>query len=127
MRPDPDVLDKKGYSCLHCPPDAGTFEAVEMRWMASENMWACPSTTCGGRVLVLTFTSRGKQQCAECQHWYALTNGIRYASNAKCPKCGSTMANGWFDDEPLTPEQEAEDQREYEEYEAKRKRNGGLA
>jgi hypothetical protein len=107
MRPDPEVLDKR-CSCLHCPQDAEPFEAVEMRWMANENMWACPCTTCGGRGFgVDIHISEPMWQCVDCHHWYPPANGIRYASNARCPKCGCTMANGWFEDEPMTAEEEA--------------------
>ena len=41
----PDVV----CACLHCGPGGHPFEAIEMRWIANERMWACPCTTCGGR------------------------------------------------------------------------------
>ncbi len=48
FQPDSEVLDKL-CGCLHCGREGGLFEAVEMRWMVNEKMWACPCTTCGGR------------------------------------------------------------------------------
>lgn len=121
FQPDPELLDKMCY-CLHCGEEGGTFEAVEMRWMATEGMWACPCTTCGGRGFTFDIhLAERLWQCVECLHWYPPANGDARASNAKCPKCGCTNASGWFDDEELTPEEEAELQREYEEFEAKRK------
>lgn len=99
FRPDPEVLDKL-CGCLHCGPEGGLFEAVEMRWMANEDMWACPCTTCGGRGFSFDIhLAEPLWQCAECKHWYSPQNGDFRSSNAKCPKCGSTFANGWFDDE----------------------------
>jgi hypothetical protein len=99
FRPDPELLDKMCY-CMHCGEAGGTFEAVEMRWMENEQMWACPCTTCGGRGFTFDIhLAQEMWQCAECKHWYEAANGDKRASNAKCPKCGSTMANGWFDDE----------------------------
>jgi hypothetical protein len=99
MRPDPLLLDKLCY-CLHCGEKGGLFEAVEMRWMANEHMWACPCTRCGGRGFAFDIhLAERLWQCAECGHWYTPANGDHRASNAKCPKCGCTMANGWFDDE----------------------------
>jgi hypothetical protein len=99
FRPDPELLDKLCY-CLHCGEAGGTFEAIEMRWMENEQMWACPCTTCGGRGFTFDIhLAEEMWQCAECKHWYEAANGDKRASNAKCPKCGSTMANGWFDDE----------------------------
>src|SRR3569832_1472125 len=46
FQPAPEVLDRL-CRCLHCGPAGPEFEAVEMRWMANEKMWACPCTTCG--------------------------------------------------------------------------------
>ncbi len=106
MRPDPELLDKLCY-CLHCGQDAQSFEAVEMRWIVNERMWACPCTTCGGRgFLIDIHLAERLWQCAECEHWYAPPDNDFRHSNAKCPKCGSTFANGWFDDE--TDEEEDE-------------------
>ena len=86
-------------NCLHCGPDGHAFEAIEMRWMISERMWACPCTTCGGRGFGIDIHSaENKWQCAECGHFYTPVNNDFRSQNAKCPKCGSTCANGWFDD-----------------------------
>jgi len=46
--PDAEMLDQMCY-CLHCGEAGGLYEAVEMRWMVNEQLWACPCTTCGGR------------------------------------------------------------------------------
>jgi len=86
-------------ACLHCGPDGHRFEAIEMRWMANEGMWACACTTCGGRGFGIdVHSAENKWQCAECGHFYIPANHDYRSDNAKCPKCGSTMANGWFDD-----------------------------
>ena len=99
MGPPKDALTLL-CACLHCGPEGHTFEAIEMRWMATEQMWACPCTTCGGRGFGIDIHSaENKWQCAECGHFYVPANRDYRASNAKCPKCGSTYANGWFDDE----------------------------
>jgi len=99
MRPDPELLDKLCY-CLHCGPEGSLFEAVEMRWMANEDMWACPCTTCGGRGFTFDIHLVERLwQCAQCRHWYTPVDDDYRASNAKCPKCGCTEASGCFDDE----------------------------
>jgi hypothetical protein len=86
-------------ACLHCGEEGHRFEAVEMRWMANERMWACPCTTCGGRGFgVDIHSAEDKWQCVECGHFYLPPNGDHRSENAKCPKCGCTEANGWFDD-----------------------------
>ncbi len=87
-------------ACIHCGQNGHLFEAVEMRWMVNEGMWACPCTTCGGRGFQFDIhTIERLWQCADCQHWYAPKDDNFKGSNAKCPKCGSPHANGWFDDE----------------------------
>ena len=87
-------------NCLHCGPEGHTFEAVEMRWMPNERMWACPCTTCGGRGFSIDIHSaENKWQCARCGHFYTPENNDHHADNAKCPRCGCTDANGWFDDD----------------------------
>src|SRR3954468_2943655 len=69
FQPDPDILDKK-CACLHCGQGGEVFEAVEMRWMANENMWACPCTTCGGRGFGFDIhLAEPLWQCVECHHW----------------------------------------------------------
>ena len=109
FQPDPELLDKLCY-CLHCGPDGGLFEAVEMRWMVNEGMWACPCTTCGGRGFEFDIhLVEPLWECAECRHRYPPANGDMRASNAKCPKCGCTEAGGWFDDEYEEGEDEAID------------------
>jgi RNA polymerase subunit RPABC4/transcription elongation factor Spt4 len=118
MRPDPQLLDKLCY-CLHCGKKGGLFEAVEMRWLANECMWACPCTTCGGRGFAFGIQlAECLWQCAQCEHWYTPANGDYRASNAKCPQCGSTLVNGWFDDECKKEELNGE------EIEAKSQRDG---
>jgi DNA-directed RNA polymerase subunit RPC12/RpoP len=68
--------------------------------MITEQMWACPCTTCGGRGFGIdVHSAENKWQCAECGHFYVPANRDYRARNAKCPKCGSTCANGWFDDD----------------------------
>jgi predicted RNA-binding Zn-ribbon protein involved in translation (DUF1610 family) len=102
-------------NCLHCGPEGHVFEAIEMRWMLTERMWACPCTTCGGRGFGIDIHSaENKWQCAECGHFYIPANRDYRHENAKCPKCGSTYANGWFDD----PEEDDEDYFDDEETDA---------
>jgi hypothetical protein len=97
-------------NCLHCGPDGHTFEAIEMRWMLTERMWACPCTTCGGRGFGIDIHSaENKWQCADCGHFYTPANRDYRHENAKCPKCGSTEASGWFDD----PDDEDDDDDEF--------------
>jgi hypothetical protein len=99
FQPPPENLTLT-CACIHCGQNSHAFEAVEMRWIVNENMWACPCTTCGGRGFQFDIHPIERQwQCAECDHWYAPPDGNFKASNAKCPKCGSPHANGWFDDE----------------------------
>jgi hypothetical protein len=94
--------------CLHCGPEGHEFEAIEMRWIESEGMWACPCTTCGGRGFQFDIHPvEPGWQCAECKHWY--TPEKFTSKYAKCPKCGSTHANGWFDDEDENGEPLGED------------------
>src|SRR5215216_3295349 len=86
-------------NCLHCGPRGHVFEAVEMRWIANEQMWACPCTTCGGRGFGIDIHSaENRWHCPQCGTFYLPPNGDYRASNAKCPKCGCTEADGWFDD-----------------------------
>jgi len=97
-------------NCLHCGPDGHTFEAIEMRWMANEQMWACPCTTCGGRGFGIDIHSaENRWQCAECGHFYTPANNNYRHDNACCPKCGSTLANGWFDSGDETYDEDDED------------------
>jgi hypothetical protein len=97
MRPPPENPALL-CGCLHCGPDGHEFEAIEMRWIANERMWACPCTTCGGRGFMVDVHPVGRVwQCASCSHWY--TPEKMTSKYAKCPRCGSTDANGWFDDE----------------------------
>ena len=87
-------------NCLHCGPEGHTFEAIEMRWMPNERMWACPCTTCGGRGFSFDIHSaENKWQCSRCGHFYLPENKDYHSDNAKCPKCGCTEADGWFDDD----------------------------
>jgi hypothetical protein len=110
MRPDPELLGRL-CGCLHCGPEGGLFEAVEMRWMANERMWACPCTTCGGRGFTFDIhLAEPLWQCAECRHWYDAPADDRRRSAAKCPKCGSTEASGWFDDEEEDDEYDEEEE-----------------
>jgi predicted nucleic acid-binding Zn-ribbon protein len=91
--------------CLHCGQGGHAFEAVEMRWLANERMWACPCTTCGGRGFQVDIHPiEPVWQCAECGHWY--TPQKFTSKYANCPKCGSKYANGWFDDEDEDEEEE---------------------
>lgn len=86
-------------NCLHCGPDGHEFEAIEMRWMANERMWACPCTTCGGRGFGIDIHSaENKWQCDECGHFYIPENNDYHSENAKCPECGCESASGWIDD-----------------------------
>ncbi len=99
MGPPPNDLTLL-CNCLHCGPDGHTFEAIEMRWMANERMWACPCTTCGGRGFNFDIHSaENKWQCDECGHFYIPANNDYHAQNAKCPKCGCESASGWIDDD----------------------------
>jgi hypothetical protein len=87
-------------NCLHCGPEGHVFEAVEMRWMVTERMWACPCTTCGGRGFGIDIHSaENRWQCADCGHFYIPENRDYHPENAKCPKCGCKEANGWFEDD----------------------------
>lgn len=87
-------------NCLHCGPDGHPFEAIEMRWLENENMWACPCTTCGGRGFDFDIHPRDLGwECVECRHRYAPPDGRYISANCKCPKCGCTLANGWWEDE----------------------------
>lgn len=102
--------------CLHCGPEGPPFEAIEMRWMENEGMWACPCTTCGGRGYHFDIhPCSNKWECAHCGHKWAPPEGNAKASNCKCPNCGSTEANGWFDDEYSEEEIEAMSEVEYKE------------
>jgi hypothetical protein len=93
---DPALL----CNCLHCGPGGHVFEAIEMRWMTTERMWACPCTTCGGRGFSFDIHSaENKWQCENCGHFYVPANNDYRADNAKCPRCGCTQASGWFDDD----------------------------
>lgn len=87
-------------NCLHCGPEGHPFEAIEMRWIPNERMWACPCTTCGGRGFGIDLHSaENKWRCADCGHFYVPENRDYRCDNAKCPKCGCTEADGWFDDD----------------------------
>jgi hypothetical protein len=99
MGPPPDDLTLL-CNCLHCGIDGHTFEAIEMRWIANERMWACPCTTCGGRGFSIDIHSaENKWQCVDCGHFYVPKDNDYHHDNAKCPKCGCEQANGWFDDD----------------------------
>jgi hypothetical protein len=103
VRTDPMGPPKNELSllcnCLHCGPEGHTFEAVEMRWLDNEQMWACPCTTCGGRGFQFDIHSaEQKWQCYQCGHFYTPANNDYRHENARCPKCGCTEASGWFDD-----------------------------
>lgn len=96
-------------NCLHCGPEGHTFEAIEMRWIVNERMWACPCTTCGGRGFGIdVHSAENKWQCEGCGHFYVPENRDYRWSNAKCPKCGCTEASGWFDDEDDEDQDEAD-------------------
>jgi hypothetical protein len=106
-RDEPEVLCR----CLHCGPDGHAFEAIEMRWMANERMWACPCTTCGGRGFNFdVHPAENRWECVACGHRYAPANGDFRSSNARCPKCGCTRANGWFDFDDEDEDEEFEDE-----------------
>ncbi len=95
-------------ACIHCGPDGHEFEAIEMRWIANERMWACPCTTCGGRGFQFdVHPVEPIWECAECKRWY---KPQKFTSKyAKCPYCGSPHANGWYDDEDENGQPIAED------------------
>ena len=113
MGPPSDELDEV-CGCLHCGPDGPLFEAVEMRWMENEGMWACPCTTCGGRGYHFDIHPiSNKWECAKCRHKWAPPDGNAKPSNCKCPKCGCTEASGWFQDEYSQDEIEAMSEEEY--------------
>jgi hypothetical protein len=98
MGPPPNDLTLL-CNCLHCGPEGHVFEAIEMRWIANEGMWACPCTTCGGRGFAFDIHSaENKWRCDECGHFYIPANNDYRHENAKCPKCGCKQASGWFDD-----------------------------
>jgi hypothetical protein len=100
--------------CLHCGREGPVFEAVEMRWMKNENMWACPCTTCGGRGFTFDIHPlEARWECAHCRHKWKPPGGNCKPSNCKCPKCGSTEASGMFDDEHSEEEIEAMTDDEY--------------
>jgi hypothetical protein len=102
--------------CLHCGPRGPVFEAVEMRWLSNEHMWACPCTTCGGRGYHFDIHPiHGRWECANCGHKWSPPDGNYKPSNCKCPKCGGTEASGMFDDEHSEEEIEAMSDEEYEE------------
>src|SRR5262249_44678291 len=70
MAPPPNNLLLR-CGCIHCGQDGSEFEAIEMRWLATEGMWACPCTTCGGRGFHLDIHPLDPVwECAECGHWY---------------------------------------------------------
>jgi hypothetical protein len=99
MGPPPDEHTSL-CECLHCGREGPLFEAIEMRWMPNEHMWACPCTTCGGRGFHFDiYPMEHRWECVECGHKWAPPGGNAKASNCKCPQCGCTQANGWFDDE----------------------------
>ncbi|MCX5660461.1 MAG: hypothetical protein NTW19_12165 [Planctomycetota bacterium] len=101
-------------SCLHCPPDAPPFEAVEMRWLADVKKWACPETECGG--LGFDFDIHPvapRWKCAECGKKWSPPGGNYKPSNCKCPVCGCRNASGMFDDEHSEEEIEAMTDEEY--------------
>jgi hypothetical protein len=114
MRPDPEELGEL-CGCLHCR-DGKVFEAVEMRWMANERMWACPCTTCGGRGFHFDIHPiKPKWECNQCRHKWFPPDGNSKPSNCKCPECGSTSASGWFDEEYDVDEVEAMSDEEFAE------------
>lgn len=99
MGPPPNDLTLV-CNCLHCGPDGHLFEAIEMRWMPNEGMWACPCTTCGGRGFSFDIHSaENKWQCDGCGHFYVPENNDYHHHNARCPQCGCEQASGWFDDD----------------------------
>ncbi len=113
MRPAPDELTEV-CGCLHCGHGGATFEAVEMRWLANEQMWACPCTTCGGRGFNFdVHPIAPRWECFQCGKKWAPPNGNHKPSNCKCPVCGCTNASGWFDDEYSEEEIQAMSEEEY--------------
>jgi hypothetical protein len=99
MGPPEDEPDLK-CGCLHCGQDGHVFEAIEMRWIVNERMWACPCTTCGGRGYEIDIHEIDPRwECVNCGHKYKPADGRFITANCKCPKCGCTDANGWHDDE----------------------------
>ena len=113
FRPPSDELAEP-CGCLHCGPDSPAFEAVEMRWMVNEQMWACPCTTCGGRGFDFDIHPiAARWECIECgKKWRPPDDNFK-PSNCKCPVCGCVNANGWFDDEHSEEEIEAMTEEEY--------------
>jgi len=88
----PDLL----CGCLHCGQEGHAFEAIEMRWLPAEQLWACPCPTCGGRGFTFDVHPLGLiWQCAQCDHWYEPESP--HPTSARCPKCGCRQANGWFE------------------------------
>jgi hypothetical protein len=115
FKPPPNELTLL-CNCLHCGPQGHVFEAIEMRWLENEQMWACPCTTCGGRGFSFDIHSaENKWQCDDCGHFYLPDNGDYHPENALCPKCGSTSASGWFDDDYDEADYEDEDE-EFEDF-----------
>jgi len=87
-------------NCLHCGPEGHPFEAIEMRWMTTERMWACPCTTCGGRGFSFGHPLRGKQVAVRRLAGISTSrkNNDYHADNAKCPQVAArTSPTGWFD------------------------------
>jgi hypothetical protein len=115
FRPPEDELSEV-CGCLHCGQEGPAFEAVEMRWMANEKMWACPCTTCGGRGFDFDIHPVcARWECVDCgKKWRPPDDNFK-PSNCKCPVCGCVKANGWFDDEYLDEEVEAMTEEEYAE------------
>ncbi len=113
--PPSDELDEM-CGCLHCGPDGPPFEAVEMRWMTNEQMWACPCTTCGGRGFDFDIHPlAARWECCECgKKWRPPDDNFK-PSNCQCPVCGCRCANGWFDDEYSQEEIEAMSEEKYKE------------
>lgn len=99
FKPPADRLDVL-CECLHCGPEGHLFEAVEMRWLVSEQMWACPCTTCGGRGFTFDIHSVSREwHCADCNTYFLPPDGRFTTDNAVCPNCGNRHIDGWFDDE----------------------------
>ena len=100
MRPDPELLDKFCY-CLHCGQNPQLFGSCR-------NGAGSSTRTCGPAhappAAVAAFCSTSTSPSASGNVPSVSTgtrppdNDFRH-SNAKCPKCGSAIANGWFDDE----------------------------
>lgn len=99
MKPPADHLTLV-CECIHCGNDGHRFEAVEMRWIENEQMWACPCTTCGGRGFTIDIhpTDLG-WHCCTCDHYFAPPDGKYIQKNAQCPQCGGTQIDGWWDDD----------------------------